>query len=322
MPKNKNARNRQKKPRRRPARKSAKRAPAHSALTNTICSLADPFCPSARGSRWPDGNGSKTVAVSFEGIFPIVTDASGNAGVMFTASPIYGILKLNDIDNTTGFPGGKTESLWAGFADWASSASEIRIVSAGVRMYSVASMMTSQGLMRMMEVPSEGSDLNDAVLETSIFSYAYPEMDEKPMKDSGILQGTLTPGGPQSRIFYSYDSTSEDTHDWSQILCVATGAAPSTTVAQAHYVYNVELKFTGSHVMNRVAAASSVGNSSYLQQATSYVQKMITGVVEGHKDELEKQVKEYASNYARQAARAAITSAIPGPVGGMLALTM
>lgn len=322
MPKKNNARNRQKKPRRRPARGSAKRAPAHSALTNTICSLADPFCPSARGSRWPDGNGSKTVAISFEGLYPITTDANGNAGVMFTAAPVYGIIKFDDIDNTTGFPAGKEQALWAGYQDWVTTASEYRIVSAGVRLYSVASMMNSQGMLRMIEVPSESNNLNDAVLETSIYSYAFPEMDEKPMKDSGLLQGTLTPGGPESRTFQTYDSSAEDTHDWSQILCVATGAAPNVTIAQAHYVYNVEIKFTGSHVMNRVASSVATSNSSYLQQATSYVQKMITGVVEGHKDEVEKQVKEYAANYARQAARAAITSALPGPVGGMLALTM
>lgn len=322
MPKKNVSRNRQKKPRRTRAKGVAKRAPAHSALTNTICSLADPFCPGARGSRWPDGNGSKTVAVTFEGLYPIRTDANGNAGVILSAATGVQIALLASIDNSTGVPGSATYSNWEGYQDWNGQAAEYRIVSAGVRMYSVASMMNSQGIMRCIEVPSESGNFSDVVLNSSIYSYAYTELDEKPVKESGILQGIITPGGPPSREFSEYESDSENTRDWSNIMCVVTGAQASSTVAQMHYIVNVEIKFQGSHVMNRVASATNQANSTYLQQATSYVQKMVTSVFEGHKEELEKQVKEYASNYARQTARAAIASALPGPVGGMLALTM
>lgn len=322
MPKKNVSRNRQKKPRRTRAKGVAKRAPAHSALTNTICSLADPFCPGARGSRWPDGNGARTVAVTFEGLYPIQTDTNGNAGVILSSATGVQLCRLQGIDISSGVAAGTIFSKWEGYDDWAGQASEFRIVSAGVRMYSVASMMNSQGIMRCIEVPSESANFSDVTENSSIYSYAYTELDEKPVKDSGILQGVLTPGGPTSRVFYDYETLDEDTHDWSNIMCVVTGGQASAIVAQMHYVVNVEIKFQGSHVMNRVASSTNAVNSSYLQQATSYVQKMVTGVFEGHKEELEKQVKEYATNYARQTARAAIASALPGPVGGMLALTM
>lgn len=298
----------------RPARSGIRSA--HTAVCSKLCALSNPFDPQARGSRWPDGNAGQTLPTSLEGSFTITTDANGNYAMLFT--PGLDIYPCT-VNNTTGQITLGTPVQPAGFNSWYQVASEYRIVTAGVEVVPTISQLSAQGLVRVIQVPSAE---NVGTFPLNAYSFLYPKVLEKPVRETGVVSSQFLPGGPESRSFQEFIN-SANTFDWSCILVCITGGPASTTIGRSRYLYNLELKFGASSVFNTVGSAKVKADPAAVT-GTNWLLDKASSIVEGSRKQIEDQVRSQAESVVRDLIKSN-SSMLPFPlniVGNTLAMTM
>nr|WRQ65305.1 hypothetical protein [Tolivirales sp.] len=284
----------------------ARRSPTaiNPAIYHQLCSITDPFCAAAKGARWPDSNASPTIAVTLQGIVPLITDTNGNAAVSFGPNPITGYQTFT-VNNTSGNLTAADNGSYNGY-DQFPGVSEYRLVSGGVQIFSTASLQTSSGMLRAIEVPSVESQIFE---DLNAYSYDYTRSHDKPVREFGSLFQYLRPGSTESRNFEQF-VPSTSTQDWTTALLTVTGGQPETTVALVYYVFHYEYKFGKASVFNKMAARPP-GENTVLTQLSNYVSKEAGGIIEGYQKQVEEKIKDTATTYLKQTIKAG-TMALPG----------
>ncbi len=276
-------------------------------VAHDVCTLTNPFCPSARGAKWPDRNTAPTISATLEGAVTVTTDANGNAMLTFSPNLTAGIYSYT-VNGTTGAGSSPVQIVYSGYDDW--TPSEYRIVTAGIEVLSTVSMTASQGIYRVCQLGSRV-----AAVIPNAFSFQYPALKEKPLREDGQLCAVFMEGGPESRNFQPWvDSEPENTYDWSSLMVAITGAPASTAVARIHYTINVEMRFDASNAMNRLAKPSP-GPKGFLTDIVSGVVANFGGVIEGKKAEVEKSIKDRAIKESEKLLFKGFKAIAPGWMG-------
>lgn len=275
------------------------------ALQHHLCTITDPFCPAAKGARWPDSNSQPTIAITLQGIVPIQTDAAGNFAASFGVDPIRGY-RTWQVDPANGDLTSPTNTAYNGALQF-DGISEFRLVSGGVQVFSTASLQTSAGMLRAIEVSSTESNLNTGL---NAFSYDYTRTHDKPVREFGSVFQYLRPGGPESRNFNEFTIGATSTYDWTTSLICLTGGEPTTQVGMIYYVFHYEYKFAQSNIMNKLASPAP-GDNAFITTLSNYVGKEAGGIIEGYQHQVQETMSKHALDYIKKLLKQSVNALPP-----------
>jgi hypothetical protein len=222
--------------------------------------MVDPWCEQARGSKIPDDDSTPSVALSQKFIATVNSDANGRAGVVFKPNPtsntVYGAATLD----------GSSILTWgAGFTDpsastIATAAGEYRIVSWGVRCYSLLAPTNQSGTMRFI---TTGTDVSTAAAFTVTGSF-YERVEDYPVANSDVHWVSR----PVGTGWKQYTSIGTNAY-YEQLVVYANGLPASATAClQFEIVFNLELQAKPHDLASALATAALVSRPHVLQAAS------------------------------------------------------
>lgn len=210
-------------------------------VAHEICSLANPFCPQSRGSKWPDESSGQSLAIPVRQRFTISTDASGEA--LWVFAPIYPAGVLHGTSS-------------GGYFTWASTSNylptnsvftDYRIVSGGIQVTSILSAMNSQGVVNVVEVPPFDL-MGDVGAGWDFTIKSFPTYETLPLRSVDSLFGTFRSGGTEARNFHPVVAAPPalvtdpfSTNDWSSMAVYVSGGPASTPCIIVDVYINLEI---------------------------------------------------------------------------------
>jgi hypothetical protein len=294
--------------------------PTHG-LIHKICSLTDPFCPAARGARFPDGNAQRTIGIQAQQFFTVSTNNMGAAAVCFSpqAPYSYGIGNIAAGAVVGTWPATYTESS-QGFAAWINSiARQFRVVSFGVEITPITNAMNSTGLLIVQETNDStflGQGFDTTVNTTKTLG---DDMESilVPMAQLRPVTWRSRPGGPESRMFNDLQVANEDqSFDWTRCRVYVSGAPASTAVLAVRLVANYEFTLQSGQAATQLAKAPQVQNPT-ISRLTNIAHQIGGGIYQGPVKQLENYAKRVALDALKTAGGYAIGYA-GKYIGGML----
>lgn len=249
-------------------------------LAHEVCAITNPFCDASRGSKWPDQSAGQTLAIPVRMRYNVITDAAGNAGVVFTSRYSQGILpgtmtgSTFEWNSVVGPPVVyDTEEYKPDFT----SADQYRVVSAGIRVTPVTSAMNSQGIVNIIELPVADSQEDYQIIDTATKNY--PSYESLPLKAHDSIYAVMRPNGATAREFRDTigdsgveEGTEFSTGDWTSILVNITGGAASTTVAVIDVFLNYEVTFNVSSSNGFLTTRAPLPNLTLTNASTAITQ--------------------------------------------------
>jgi len=294
------------------------------ALMRQVCSITDPFCNAAIGSKYPDSSSLKTLAWSSRQFVTITTDASGRGAVFFGVDPGYAVASVATWTGATmAVLTLNAPTAIAGWSNWAAvTGVQYRNVSYGVQARSILPMMTNQGSLGILAIPASSSAISTIGIDMDATNYSANLRGS--MNDSRGLVALSNSDGVNSKMFKYASSPGANSFNsvGNDILVVyITGGPASTASVQVEIASHYELTFASNTVFNTIATPSAIENDT-VQTGSNYVKRTVDQVMVGGAKEVERRVMGAAEVFGRflvRKAAGAIGSYIGGPVGGKAA---
>jgi len=264
-----------------------------------VCSLTDPFCPHARNARIPDDDSTPSFAVQFRMVSSLTTDANGKLAASFRPNPNQVIRAASTITGSvlTAFGG------YFAIPDYtalASTFSEYRIVSWGVRFWPLPNTLNQQGTLKLITLTDQAAAGMDAA------GGLFTEWETMPFAGTDA-HWVSKPLGVTWKDYISGTST----HSYQSLLVFLDGGVASTNSLAYEIVMNVEL--TANHAtLAAVVATPGQPHSPTVLQAASAVHAKVPGIQKNYPS-LWNSVKTTATNVLMDAASAML------PFGGRMA---
>lgn len=229
-----------------------------------IQSLSDPFCPSARGSKLPDTDTSKSVAVTTIQRLSLASDANGK--LMANIRP-----SLQDASRTATTITGEVGTTWAAcsqVADYSAldaAFSEYRIVSWGVKIFSVLAPLEQSGYFKMITIPFTSSS-TAAIDGINTGGSLFEEIRIFPTTDTTV-QWISKPYGNEFKSYYGLTNST----DWDNLIIAAHAMPASKTCFIAEIYYNIECQVT----IGSVTAALATPAADYKPHVSAAVGRVV-----------------------------------------------
>lgn len=290
-------------PKRSALRGSTRLTPKHAM---GVCAISNPFCPAAKGSKWPDGTMGNTMVEQFRANRTISTLGTGDtAFVLATAAPFGFMTALSSAAGVVTMNGAylayRTNSLLA------VNGTGYRITSFGAIIRCVASATTASGIVTLGTVGQNVPISSVITLGTELYDQVVVEAIQPGMEVSWVSQ----PRGTEARQFVPLSTNLAVTNDWTNLVIEITGAPINTPMLSVEWFINVEF----SVLLNNPLTALAPRNPPVVPKATEAVSKLhssigsfITGGV--------KQVEDSFMNHASMA----LSSILTDPLESIAAL--
>lgn len=290
-------------------------------LSKAICSITDPFCPGAVGSKIPDAAASKSLAWDAETWLDVTTDAQGRAGVFFGPDPANYSCAVTSWISPTNMAVAATSGTVSmpGFAVFSSTSYTYRVVSYGIQIRSVLSSMNNQGSLGIAVIPTDPDVVSTNVDFGAANLFSHNERGS--MKDK-MLTGIAGHDAVVQRTFKITSAPGANAMgSWgSEILAAYVTGGPASTVAmQIKVVYHFELVFPASTGLNAFASPTAQSNDTVLA-GSNFVSKALGGVIKGGSEEVERRSMNAATAFGRYLARigaGAVGGYFAGPSGAL-----
>jgi hypothetical protein len=270
-----------------------------------ICSVTNPFCPEARGARWPDNSYTKSVGLSYQSSTTLSSDANGKLSsiLMVGSSPLIaaGVVTGDAVayTNSVLFPGISAPSAVARF----------RLTSYGVRIFCVGTKMNTQGQLRLrLFSPLFGNVLSATTMSnTSADSMIDVPLSRLIDQDMWVIPVPLGHIGrqfiPDVSPVQAGAIASWQNPGWQVLQVAVDGGQVSTAMVGITIYYNYEYVFDDTSTM-QLLAAPPPDNSLVVQQGSAGVLAKVGGFVEGSAKGLDNIVKSSAFKWLGAAAGA------------------
>lgn len=265
---------------RRRNRRPAAQPPASTVNLSTavhkLCSITDPFCAGAVGSKWPSSSYTKSVPRSYNLTQVLSTDASGNLSQLYVGNEVpmassgavtSEVAAFTSIGPFTGL-------------NYLESGTRWRCTSWGLRIGCISSRMTTTGQLRLRLF----SPLNISSLTTVATNSPYSDKAiDIPLsrlidKDIYIIPAPLS----DEARFFSADVWSNFSSDnqWQCPLISVIGAEASQAVLTVTMYAHYEYVYQDNNPTQYFATAPAQNNPSEAAAGTSLVSKL-GGFIEG-----------------------------------------
>lgn len=312
----------QKKAKRRRGRKNAggkRGGMGNMRVAKTICSLTDPFCKAAVGSKYPDVGSLKTLAWDMESYVNIITDASGRGAYFFSPEPGSGFAPATAFSGVTNIITNTTPAAaYPGWSNW-NTATGInwRCVSFGIQVSSTLSAMSNQGIIGVVAIPATGTSLPTANTDLDSNNFALNKrvscsqnipLSAISYNDGFISKEFKISGAGLANVISSMGN---------DVLVAYIVGGPATQAAvQVKVVGHYELTFGSGTVFNTIATPMAVHNDA-VASGVNHVQRTVEQVIVGGVQEVEKQVEDAALSFAKY-----VVSSAPSAVESFLEMML
>lgn len=268
-----------------------------SMLAHQVCSVTNPFCPEAHGSKWPDGQFTRSATFDVDGaVVDIPTFASGDAAVMFMPG-------LNaHYTASSGITSGSAAYANAFATALAPPAniSRWRLTSWGIRLSCSLSAMTAAGVLRVrLFSPLTGSSLNPSSVNSTLADESYDVPISRLInKDFHILP---KPFGLEARTFRNRADEATTLSSWTNpgwqtVLVSIQGGPASGYPVQAYVYYHYEVLFVDGEPANTFATVPPMENP-VVKEAASGVLARVGNFFEGAAERVDTIMKSKAVKY-------------------------
>lgn len=271
-----------------------------------LCGITDPFCPHAKGARWPDGNGSNTLTYQARGLLNLVTTVDGAS-----LSYLGATLPFNSLP--PGAYGAPTFTMNAAFqragtnSNWQAYASTYRVVTAGIIIRNILPAMTAQGILvitRMTTFPSLGASVTTGLLNQG-------EVYTVPITAGMEIPLLFSPVGIDARDFKSQNINTTINDGWNVYKIEVIGSVASASVITIELVYNIEFTLIENYAdMSTLSTVENPISIASTTIATKLTNSIGTVIYNG--------ASKFSSLIATKAAQA-LGTYFGGPAGGMAA---
>ncbi len=243
-----------------------------------LCSLLNPFCPAAKGRKYPDGLNAASLTYQFRGHLPNPTFVSTNSHtgwkVKFAPFLPYGYLQATDSAGSWAIPGGST-TLPGTHTLFVNNANAFRVVSAGLIVRCVCNTSNAQGYL----IIGKSNGLNLSGTETTADD-AYMETQTVPVY-AGLECAVINrPVGATAYEFngQGVNTANYDASFWDTISVELVGGTSNTTI-DIQFVVNCEFTCVADNDITQLAPPDPPKRLA-LTEAANYVRLKLSSVFE------------------------------------------
>lgn len=277
--------------RRGPKKSKPRRSGVQPHHVSTVCSFTNPFCPAAKGSKWPDGTAGNTLTEQFRLVQVASVDSNGNACFVYAgAAPFSGI--GSTVSGSTATFAATYNSLRANSL-LATYGSDYRIVSFGAIVRCIASATTASGYVTL------GTGQAPAPSSTNTMgSELYQEVAVKAIQPGMEMSWISTPVGTGAREFVpqSTTTTGQSSADWNALWIEIQGATASSTPLSIEIFMNVEFRPLVTARALTAIAKPNPPKSTVAESAVSNIHSSLGSILEGGVKVVEDTVAKHAKS--------------------------
>lgn len=232
-----------------------------------VCGLTDPFCPQARLAKYPDDSSVETMTFTTRSAFTAGTDANGNSAAAFFPRPAGGYVLGGAVTIATTIVTPNL-SFDAPAVAPLTGAVGFRVISAGLKLKSVAPPLTASG---MVYIRSFASEVPSSYTAYDGASFSASQCREVPL--SGCTDECIifehSSQMPQS--FYPLASTNT-LADWvptgfKPITITVVGAPASSSILYIEFVMHLEYVFADDAALGLACTPPPPANSAVTHAA-------------------------------------------------------
>jgi hypothetical protein len=248
-------------------RKAAPPPEAKKALVEQVCSVTDPFCTGAYGSRLPDASGAQTLTTQVRQLITIPTGSSNGYAMATFAPQCY---TLDAPTTNSGVAGSLVNysNLLSGSV-FGTNAALARVVSFGVILRCTANTTNAQGTAIVGETPyvnaSQAYTIGDFLLQKPVVGniYAGQELCWKVSPVNTVLARTFS-----GVADFTTTSVNSSTIGWPTLVVQVTGG-PSSAVPliTAEVFVNLEWTLTYDNTMTPMLPPPKPPNNTVMKLA-------------------------------------------------------
>jgi hypothetical protein len=264
----------------------------HAAHTKQTCSISNPFCPGAKGAKYPDGLNGSSMPFQIRGHTQL-TGASGISGapaggniVVLNPHATYGILPAASY-SAGSWTMASTMTQYSNVGLLTSYAQTARVVSFGAIIRCISSVTNSQGYMVLGTSAPVG--VSSGIVSNSS---QYANQEEIPVYAGMEHCWISKPMGAESRTFQGMNTSSDNwlnNFDALTIELIGGNSSGTPTTLDIEYFMNVEFSLGASSGLAQVVPKDPTKNP-VSTSAASTVHSTIGSFVKGGVTEAEKAI--------------------------------
>jgi hypothetical protein len=247
------------------------------------CSITDPFCPAAKGSKYPDDTSQATLSEQFRGNVNVGTvTTTGNGAATFMASAPYGYMLGASATATTVTFQGTAYTIYKSGSMFGTYGGQYRIVSMGCIVRCVANATTAAGTVTL------GTTSLPPVIASvlTLGTENYSEVTMKAIQPGMEICWMSKPCGPAAHEFINIDATgSHASHpgDWTSLIIEISGGptAAATTLLSVEWFINIEFTLSAGNSAIAPLATKPVNVHPAVVKASAAVNNNIGSFIEG-----------------------------------------
>lgn len=275
------------------------------------CSITNPFCPGAKGARWPDNSYTKSVGYAYEGSTILTTDSNGSAASLFFPAVVP---CMSDATVTSGTAAYVNAIPYPGLPVQPTVA-RYRITSLGYKINCTGSAMTTTGRLRLrLFSPLTGTGLSSIAINTISADALIDEPVARFINKDMYVN--CAPLGDNARFFREPENVSTvaswENPGWQVLQVAVDGGEVSKAIINVTVFANYEYVYDDSSPMQLVASAPP-SDAPRVREASASVFQKIGGFIEGSARTIDR----VASSSALKYFGAAVGAYIGGPTGAM-----
>lgn len=245
-----------------PVRKPSPRAQSvinygiHPKAHTAVVGLVNPFSPEAVGAKVPDDDSTPAFTAQIRAFRTIQSDANGNIAASAAPQPMRYNGRSLEVD-PSGVVTAVTDYQNPDQGAYLAQTDTYRIVSWGVRVYSILPGLTAQGSVRLITLDTQ------LLVGLDTRSNLFPEIHPEPV--SGLdAYWTSRPTGVDWKAY----SQNVGFASWTYLLVQGAGLPASSDCLVMEYVYNVEIIPKFGSVGSTLATPAAPSNPAQLQAAS------------------------------------------------------
>jgi hypothetical protein len=265
-------------------------------MTSQLCAITDPFCNHAQAVRWPDGNGNGTIPVTFRSHQAITAFANGGALVYSNPTGFPYSLYTASSYSAGSYTVSTTGSSVSGPFDVYAAFSTFRVVSAGIIIRNLATVMNTSGYL-IISRPTSLNVLGGSEVTGNSMLFKNITIPISPGMEIPLIH---CPVGNESRNFIAFPAAATTNivdAAWDGIRIELVGCGVSSIAIDIEFVYRLEL------VPKQVVGASAVTLLSQTAPATTKSQPLLTTAANTVRQSLTNTIHQSVDSFSKAAVR-------------------
>lgn len=234
---------------------------------HAVCGITDPFCAAAYGAKVPDGATTKSIAVTYETLHEVLTDASG-AGALLLTPEFWtpGIAASAMAGDVATFPLNACLP-----SDYDDDVGRWRMVSFGVEVQSVTSQMTSQGSVHLRTFSPDKYDSLSVVPTRTYYADSHKDVPVRDCREKVISKRL----GTEALVFKGPAGISTqnllgiDVPGYQAITVAVFGAQAETVVLLVRVVRHLEYVPIDGTITYQFATKAPKPNGAIVEQSNT-----------------------------------------------------